>query len=38
MKQIRVMIIDDSAVIRQTLSAVLSSDKNIEVIATAADP
>ncbi|MES1225903.1 MAG: chemotaxis response regulator protein-glutamate methylesterase, partial [Bacteroidota bacterium] len=38
MKRIRVMIIDDSAVIRQTLSAVLSSDKNIEVMATAADP
>ncbi|HTR64786.1 MAG TPA: chemotaxis response regulator protein-glutamate methylesterase [Terriglobales bacterium] len=35
---IRVLIVDDSAVVRQTLSEVLSSDPEIEVIATAADP
>jgi two-component system chemotaxis response regulator CheB len=37
-KKIRVLIVDDSAVVRQTLSAILQSDKDIEVIATAADP
>ena len=36
--KIRVLIVDDSAVVRQTLSEVLSSDPEIEVIATAADP
>jgi two-component system chemotaxis response regulator CheB len=36
--KIRVLIVDDSAVVRQTLSQVLSSDPEIEVIATAADP
>ena len=36
--RIRVLIVDDSAVVRQTLSEVLSSDPEIEVIATAADP
>ncbi|GAB6090394.1 protein-glutamate methylesterase/protein-glutamine glutaminase [Spirochaeta dissipatitropha] len=35
---IKVMIIDDSAVVRETLQQVLSSDRGIEVIATAADP
>ncbi|MCR4938847.1 MAG: chemotaxis response regulator protein-glutamate methylesterase [Treponemataceae bacterium] len=35
---IKVLIIDDSAVVRETLSKVLSSDPAIEVIATAADP
>ncbi|MGD0282052.1 MAG: response regulator, partial [Dissulfurispiraceae bacterium] len=38
MKKIRVLIVDDSAVVRQTLSAILSSDPQIEVMATAADP
>jgi two-component system chemotaxis response regulator CheB len=33
-----VLIVDDSAVVRQTLSEVLSSDPEIEVIATAGDP
>jgi len=37
-KKVRVLIVDDSAVVRQTLSALLSSDPDIEVIATAADP
>ncbi len=37
-KKIRVLIVDDSAVVRQTLEAVLSSDPGIEVMATASDP
>lgn len=36
--KIRVLIVDDSAVVRQTLTEVLSSDPEIEVIATASDP
>ena len=35
---VRVLIVDDSAVVRQTLRDVLSSDPEIEVIAVAADP
>jgi len=35
---IRVLVVDDSAVVRQTLSEVLSSDPEIEIIGTAADP
>lgn len=38
MKKIKVLIIDDSAVVRQTLEGIISSDPQIEVIATAADP
>jgi two-component system chemotaxis response regulator CheB len=37
-KKIRVLIIDDSAVVRQSLAEVLSSDREIEVMATASDP
>jgi len=37
-KKIRVLIVDDSAVVRQTLREVLESDPEIEVIATAGDP
>ncbi len=37
-KKIRVLIVDDSAVVRQTLAEILSSDPDIEVMATAADP
>lgn len=37
-KKIRVLIVDDSAVVRQTLCEVLQSDPEIEVIATASDP
>ena len=37
-KLIRVLIVDDSAVVRQTLSDVLSEDPEIEVMGTAADP
>jgi two-component system chemotaxis response regulator CheB len=36
--KIRVLIVDDSAVVRQTLAEVLSSDPEIEVMATASDP
>jgi two-component system chemotaxis response regulator CheB len=36
--RIRVLIVDDSAVVRQTLSDVLSGDPAIEVIGTASDP
>lgn len=35
---IKVMLIDDSAVVRQTLSSVLSAEPDIEIIGTAADP
>lgn len=37
-KKIRVLIIDDSAVVRQTLSSIFKADSGIEVIDTAADP
>src|SRR5664279_3909750 len=37
-KKIGVLIVDDSAVVRQTLRDVLQSDPKIEVIATAGDP
>jgi len=38
MKRIRVMIVDDSATVRQVLSGVLSAAPDIEVIGTAPDP
>jgi two-component system chemotaxis response regulator CheB len=38
MKKIRVLIVDDSAVVRQTLEDILSSDPQIEVMGTAVDP
>ncbi|MDJ1484604.1 chemotaxis response regulator protein-glutamate methylesterase [Cytophagaceae bacterium YF14B1] len=37
-KKIRVLIIDDSAVVRQLLSRTLASDSDIEIMGTAADP
>ena len=37
-KKIKVLIVDDSAVVRQTLSAILGSDPEIEVIGVANDP
>jgi two-component system chemotaxis response regulator CheB len=37
-KKIKVLIIDDSALVRQTLTAILSNDKEIEIIGTASDP
>jgi two-component system chemotaxis response regulator CheB len=37
-KPVRVLIVDDSAVIRQLLSMLLSEDPEIEVVGTAGDP
>ncbi len=37
-KKIRVLIVDDSALVRQTLASVLGSDPALEVMGTAADP
>jgi len=37
-RHVRVLIVDDSAVVRQTLAEILGSDPEIEVIGTAADP
>ena len=36
--KIHVLIVDDSSVVRQTLSEILNSDPGIEVMATAGDP
>lgn len=36
--KIRVLVVDDSAVVRQAMVEILNSDPNIEVMATAADP
>jgi two-component system chemotaxis response regulator CheB len=38
MTKIKVLIIDDSAVVRQTLTEILSSDPQIEVVGSAGDP
>jgi two-component system chemotaxis response regulator CheB len=38
MTTIKVLIIDDSALMRQLLQEILSSDRNIEVVGTAGDP
>lgn len=37
-KKIRVLVVDDSATVRQTMKEVLESDSQIEVMATASDP
>jgi two-component system chemotaxis response regulator CheB len=37
-KKIRVLVVDDSAVVRQTMLEILESDPDIEVMATASDP
>ncbi len=37
-KKIRVLIVDDSALVRQTLQKVVDADPDLEVMATAADP
>lgn len=37
-RKIKVLIIDDSALVRNTLSSILNSDEEIEVIGTASDP
>jgi two-component system, chemotaxis family, protein-glutamate methylesterase/glutaminase len=38
MKKFRVLIVDDSAVVRQTLTSILESDSQIEVMGSASDP
>lgn len=38
MRKVKVLIVDDSAVVRQTLAQILSSDPFIHVMGTAADP
>lgn len=38
MKKIRVLIVDDSAVVRQVLSEIISTDPELEVFGTASDP
>ena len=37
-KRIRVLVIDDSASVRQAMTSILSADPDIEVIAAASDP
>ncbi|MEW6669072.1 MAG: chemotaxis response regulator protein-glutamate methylesterase [Thermodesulfobacteriota bacterium] len=37
-KKLRVLIVDDSAVVRQTLAEILASDPQIEIMGTAGDP
>jgi chemotaxis response regulator CheB len=37
-KKIRILIVDDSALVRQTLTSIYSSDPDIEVIGAAGDP
>ncbi len=38
MAKVRVLIVDDSAVVRQTLAQIISSDPQLEVMGTANDP
>ena len=38
MRRIRVMIVDDSAVVRKVLASVLDKDAEIEILGTASDP
>ena len=38
MQKIRVLVVDDSASVRETLARILESDPSIEVMGTAADP
>ncbi len=37
-RKTRVLIVDDSAVVRQTISSLLSAESDIEIMATASDP
>jgi len=37
-RRVQVLIVDDSAVVRETLAAIVSSDPELEVLATASDP
>lgn len=36
--KVKVLVVDDSAVVRQTLSEILNADPHLEVVGTAADP
>lgn len=38
MSKVKVLVVDDSALVRQTLCEILNSDPEIEVVGTAADP
>lgn len=38
MSKIKVLIVDDSAVVRQTLTSIINSDPALEVVGTASDP
>ena len=38
MSKIRVVVVDDSAVVRKVLTAILNSDPGIEVVGVASDP
>ncbi len=38
MGKVKVLVVDDSAMVRQTLAEILSSDSAIDVVGTAADP
>jgi len=38
MNKVKALVVDDSALVRQTLSDILSSDPRIEIMATASDP
>lgn len=38
MRKIKVLVVDDSALVRQTLCDILNSDPEIEVVGTASDP
>jgi two-component system, chemotaxis family, protein-glutamate methylesterase/glutaminase len=38
MSKIKVLVVDDSALVRQTLCSILNSDPEIEVVGTAGDP
>jgi two-component system chemotaxis response regulator CheB len=38
MKPVRVLIVDDSALVRQTLSGILASDSTIQIMAAVTDP
>ena len=37
-KPVRVLIVDDSALMRQMLATILSTDAGVEVVDTASDP
>lgn len=38
MKKIKVLIVDDSAVVRQTLTSILETDPHLEIMGSASDP